>query len=298
MLNKDPGYGLAYYQAVKLDSDVNKVVRAPSFKATTPNPTVPQQYSGNLYPRNMPFKTSLRPPANTFQAQPPPSYPAQPPPHLSSANSYPLRPLQPSIQQHDEIWCFGCGELGHGMSSCPKIMELVSKGVLARDRGGQIMKADGSAIRRIGSETFIDAVEWEKQPQSHLVTINEGFCDDSSTGSEGDSDSDNEKLEIKYEDVYRKEVLDGIYLPPLKRQSARLKKDKENIPALRNEVKAHRPFPRPVQDHITPSPPGITETQTKGPITDKAARVPMARQTPRFNPANEDEIMEDDTNRA
>jgi hypothetical protein len=320
MSNEDPGYGLAYYRAVKLDSDVDKVVRAPSFKATTPNPTVPQQYSGNLYPRNMPYKTSPRPPANTFQAQPPSPYPAQPPPHLSSANSYPLRPPQPGMQRREDIRCFGCGELGHGMSSCPKIMELVSKGVLARDRGGRIMKADGSAIRRIGSETFVDAIEREKQPQSHLVTINDGFCDDSSTGSEGDSDSDNENLEIKYEDVYviqgdryqtyaadktekritakRKEVLDGVYPPPLKRQSARLKKDKENIPALRNEVKAHRPFPRPVQDHILSGPPGITETRSKGPVTDKAAKIPTVKQTQRFNPANDDEIMEDDTSQA
>ena len=90
-------------------------------------------------------------------------------------------------------------------------------------------------------------------------------------------------------------MLDGIYPPPLKRQSARLKKDKENIPTLRNEVKAHRPFPRPMQGHIISGPFGITETRIKGPVTDKAARIPTAKQTQKFNPADNDEIMEDDT---
>jgi hypothetical protein len=199
MSNEDPGYGLAYYRAVKMDSDVERVVRAPSFKAITPS--AQRQYGGITYPR-MPYQSASRPPAQSYQAQPTPPSQVQPPPHLSAANSYPVRPQQGGASRREEMRCFGCGEMGHGMSSCPKIAELVTKGVLARDRGGRLTKADGSAIWRIGNETFVEAVEREKQPRSHLVTINDGLCDDSSIGSDYESDSDDEKLEIEYEDVY------------------------------------------------------------------------------------------------
>ena len=313
MSNEDPGYGLAYYRAVKLDSDVDKVVRAPSFKATSAS--VPQPYGGATYGRTS-YPPASRPPVHAYQTQPAAPPNSQPPPHLSAANAYPLRPPPAGMQRRDGIRCYGCGELGHGMSNCQKIAELINNGTLTRDSNGRIVKRDGSAIQRMGNETFVEAVEREQRPQSHLVTIISEYKSDSSS----DSDSDDENLKIEYEDVYviqgdryqtyaadktekrttakRKEVLDGVYPPPLKRQSARLRKDKENALTSRNEIKAHRPFPRPVLDHIIPDPPGITETRAKGPATDQTVRVPIAKQARRFNPMNDDEIMEDNTTQA
>jgi hypothetical protein len=147
MSNEDPGYGLAYYRAVKLDSDVDRVVRAPSFKATTSS--VPQQYGGATYTRTS-YSPASRPAAHAYQAQPTVPFKSQPPPHLSAANAYPLRPPPAGTQRRDEIRCYGCGELGHGMSNCQKITELINKGTLTRDGSGRIVKSDGSAIRRIG----------------------------------------------------------------------------------------------------------------------------------------------------
>jgi hypothetical protein len=313
MSNDDPGYGLAYYRAVKLDSDVDKVVRAPSFKATSAS--VSQPYGRATYGRTS-YPPASRPPVRAYQTQPAVPPISQPPPHLSAANAYPLRPPPAGMQRRDGIRCYGCGELGHGMSNCQKITELINNGTLTRDSNGRIVKRDGSGIQRIGNETFVEAVEREQRPQSHLVTIISEYNSDSSSNS----DSDDENLKIDYEDVYviqgdryqtyaadktekrttakRKEVLDGVYPPPMKRQSARLRKDKENAPTSRNEIKAHRPFPRPVLDHIVPDPPGITEARAKGPAIDQAIRVPIAKQARRFNPANDDEIMEDDTSQA
>jgi hypothetical protein len=313
MSNEDPGYGLAYYRAVKLDSDVDRVVRAPSFKATTSS--VPQQYGGATYTRTMNYPATSRPPALAYQAQPAAPFKTQPPPHLSAANAYPLRPPQPGTQRRDEIRCYGCGEIGHGMSTCQKIAELVNKGVLTRDGGGRIVKSDGSGIRRIGNETFIEAIDREQRPQSHLVTINNGYHCDSSTESEDDSESDSEAIEIEYEDVYviqgdkyetyaadktekrstakRREVLDGVYPPPLKRQSMRLMKDKENVPLPRNEILSHRPFPRPVKDHIMADPPGNV-APAKRVVQDKSTKIPANKQARRFDPANDAEIIEDE----
>lgn len=73
--------------------------------------------------------------------------------------------------------CFGCGELGHGISRCQKVDELLGNGTLAKDSGGRIIKGDGTYIRRISQEeSVVAAIEHERKaqlPQSNLVLIGE-----------------------------------------------------------------------------------------------------------------------------
>lgn len=203
------------------------------------------------------------------------------------------------------------------MSNCQKITELVNKGTLTRDSSGRIVKSDGSAIQRVGNETFVEAIEREQRPQSHLVTINNAYYGESSTESDEDSESNDESIEIKYDDVYviqgnkydayaadktekrstakRREVLEGVYPPPLKRQSARIRKDKENMHAPRDEVKLNKPFPRPVQDHVKSAPPGMGEVKkVPVPVAEKTTKVPLAKQALRFNPQDDADMIEDE----
>ncbi|TFK77960.1 hypothetical protein K466DRAFT_607483 [Polyporus arcularius HHB13444] len=74
-----------------------------------------------------------------------PSYTAPP---IFSQNSG-IRPLG----------CYGCGEQGHGMNFCPKINELVTKGILKRDNNNKLTFADGSLIQRQRDETFVHAAQ-------------------------------------------------------------------------------------------------------------------------------------------
>jgi hypothetical protein len=303
MSNEDPGYGLTYYRAVKLDSDVNRVVRAPSFRATTQPLT--QTYGNTSYAR--PIMPPPPPRPNPYQNPPVSTFQAQPPPHMSSANSYPIRPPAMGPQRREDMKCYGCGENGHGMSNCQQLINLINQGVLTKDSTGRIIKADGSMIRRIGNESFIEALEREKQPQSHLVTVEELFSSDSSSEIESDEDGPRGTFSIDYEDVYiiqgdkydayaaektekrttakRKEIMDGVYPPPLKRYSERLHKDKENERVPREAVKSVKPIPM-TPKRIKPERAPIVEI-------NESAKIPVAKQAPRYDPDSDAEMIED-----
>jgi hypothetical protein len=74
--------------------------------------------------------------------------------------------------------------VGHGMSTCPQINELINKGILTRDRAGRVIHSNGSAIRRVGDENFLQAYEREARPVTHFITIR--------SDSDTESDSDDE----------------------------------------------------------------------------------------------------------
>jgi len=303
MSNDDPGYGLTFYKAVKLDQDVEKVVRAPSFNI---NQSRPQQFSGTSYQRPITYTSPPRPSVNTFQAQPPP--------HMSAANSYPLRPPPAGISR-DGITCYGCGGKGHGMSTCPKLNEYIQQGVLTRDNAGRVVKKDGSGIRRIGTETFIEAIERERRPQSHLITVNEENSEISEYEDEQESET-HKLFDIQYEDVYaihddryqayaadrgqtsiaakRKEVLDGVYPPPLKRQSERLK-EKENQPAKKLVAKPIRQATKGQKNSTSAQPKIIAKEIPRNDYKNsgRPGGTPIAVQTPRFNPENDEDMIDD-----
>jgi hypothetical protein len=144
----DPQYGYLYFKAIKIDKDVEKVVKRP--------------YIG------VPQGNNSRSPVTAAPGQkrdiPPHMTPQNPP----AADGYIPRP---------PLKCFGCGELGHGISRCQQVDEMIGSGILSKDHGGRIVKGDGTYIRRISQdETLVAAIEREKrnnQPQSNLVIIGE-----------------------------------------------------------------------------------------------------------------------------
>ena len=56
--------------------------------------------------------------------------------------------------------CYGCGEQGHHMNSCPKVTDLVLKGVFKNDGNNKLVFADGSTIQQQHNETILHAVQY------------------------------------------------------------------------------------------------------------------------------------------
>ena len=122
----DPGYGIAYFKAIKLDRDVEKVVKRP--------------LSGNV-------NGNTRVPGFPSRRDPPPHLANQPP----AGGGFDRPPMR----------CYGCGEIGHGMARCDKIAELMQTGVLARDNIGRVVKGDGSYLQRAMDKPYVTAIERE-----------------------------------------------------------------------------------------------------------------------------------------
>jgi hypothetical protein len=280
----DPAYGLAYYRATKLDADISKIVSKPILR---------QAYAP-VQPR---FNTS------TFQqtAQPVMQRPVlNPPPRPAFPLNLPATnrngPMISSAPRGTEIVCFGCGERGHGMMSCSVINELMSKGLLTKDKGGRVVHKDGTPIRRMSGETFIQAYEREARPVSHLITVREN-----DVYYESDNESDSEEAEeyvyaIRGQDAEifeverpakqiatkRKMVMDGVYPPRLKD----LKQGKENAPAKNPEtgrtIRATKNQPSSV---------GVPrEIKKKGGNGDP---IPVDVHEPRYNGNKDNQIIED-----
>jgi hypothetical protein len=286
----DPQYRLAYYRALKLDPDISMIVNGP------------------LVLRNKPQNTS-RPPANIFQqsASPTPrlNIPRQPPP---------VRNAQLPPPKGSDITCFGCSRVGHGMSTCPQINELINKGILTRDRAGRVIHSNGSAIRRVGDENFLQAYEREARPVTHFITIH----NDSDTESDSDDEGyDSQSLrnqnfpedrtvfavrdiqEFNQDEIYaaerpqkqittfRKQRLEGVFPPRLKD----LQSNKENRPSINSETG------RPIRGTKN-NPDTVKRSEQRGdrlPIPKNV--VPVDVEKPRFNGRNDDEIVEDRSKR-
>ncbi|KDQ62219.1 hypothetical protein JAAARDRAFT_122346, partial [Jaapia argillacea MUCL 33604] len=103
----DLAYGVLYYQALKLDPDIKKVIRAPWITNTN------QTYNRTNLPRA----------GNTMGG--------------------PRGPGLCGMTQR----CFGCNETRHMMNGCPKLNELLMKGVITKDEVGRIIMMDGTRIR-------------------------------------------------------------------------------------------------------------------------------------------------------
>lgn len=142
----DPSYGFIYFKAIKLDRDVEKVVRRPSIGNANGN------------------STRGPPPSNQ-------GFQRDPPPHLNSQTAPPSN----EFAQRPPMRCYGCGETGHGLFRCEQINELLKSGVLAKDQMGRIVRGDGTILRRITpDEPFISVIERDRisqAPQTNLVTF-------------------------------------------------------------------------------------------------------------------------------
>jgi len=121
----DPQYGLAYYRAIKLDSDVRQIVTKPVLR-----------FSHASHP--------LRPSAATYQQSSTQGSVILPPPHQNNL---------PPPPRGSKITCYGCGEKGHGMLNCLRILELINKGQLTRDHAGRVVHGNRNPICCIGNGT-------------------------------------------------------------------------------------------------------------------------------------------------
>ncbi|EED81348.1 predicted protein [Postia placenta Mad-698-R] len=280
---EDPDYGVTYLRACRLDPLVASVVRKPLIESTPP-----------MTRPSAPMTSALRGNAQTGTSR-------------------------------AEMKCYGCGKLGHGLSSCPDILGLIDQGIIIRDGiTGRLTMKDGSRIFRGMDEPFTTAIEHQVGPQSHFITAAEApFCakveEAASEESDGDGDDEDEDEDSNTEAVYVmpvkptekiirtawKQAAQGPVVPPVRIQEkvdrAKGDKQKDKPPHMNESVERRlariqgQPAPaisdpkpdrevRPVQPHTT---------------RDSHERVwehqqPVDTSQRNFDPANDDEIMEDD----
>jgi hypothetical protein len=286
----DPQYGIAYYRALKLDPDVSRIVAEPALR----RPCDQRYGSQRRVNYQQPAPQQVRGPT-IYNSQPSPRMQPQPPPRGS------------------EMTCYGCGEIGHGMGRCPSIADLIGKDILAKDSGGRIVYKDGSTIRRLANETYLQAYEREQReqrPKTHLITIaNE------SDDSDLDSDDNDEAFITHYlnatdseesdqEDVFairevgwksmvadrpekkiaarQKMVMDGVYPPKLKD----LAKGKENRPVDAETGRPIRPGKNQAPKASNSKEPVQKQKKTPEPV-------PMEIHKPRYDASKDAQIIED-----
>jgi len=300
----DPGYGFAYFKAIKLDRDVEKVVRRP-LNGTQNQNRLPGQ---NMRRDAPPHMTNAQPQAGGGGFMPRP----------------PMR-------------CFGCGELGHGVTNCQKTNELIHAGVLAHDNAGQIVRGDGTYLHRISlDEPFVTAVERErkaKNPQSNLVTFaepdksyyleeDEKIREDETDGAwirEMDSEGETEHFVYLVDTgrragakAARKKVNDKVYPEPLPPGVAKGKprmnqppRSNENDPGT-SDPSSHRYGTRKnmqgKENTLLENPenikmPSPVNPKPRSPVKDKETipeLVPVTVRQKEWDPEDEDSMIEDE----
>jgi hypothetical protein len=255
----DPVYARTYYKAIKMDPDVVRCVPAPNIQA----PRAPFRNSYNNAPSSRPVVQS------TFNA--------------------PMTPQGP-------LKCFGCGEAGHSIKNCAQISDMINKGVLTRNSFGRLRDKNGQFIPRNAEESFVDAVKRLSEGLSHYIALNspnsENSCSEyyitDSDRNEYDSDMDNDAHVMAAERVpkktttARREVLDGVYMPPPSHS-----KGKENkVPKGPNKTE---PF-----KVRTGGPIEIIRNDSSSPEPFVPQQVPVDVRTPRI--IRDDVVMGDSTN--
>ena len=132
----DPGYAGIYFRACIMHPMVQSLVPPPSIASQQP------------VPRSSP----------SFNV------PRESPPHFE-------RRLQPGYDGQQRV-CYGCGETGHGMFLCPKMMELEGKKVIKRDGRGRWVMLDGSNIlRKDMTESIASAVQQLLSTQTNYIAV-------------------------------------------------------------------------------------------------------------------------------
>lgn len=163
------------------------------------------------------------------------------PPAFRRARAPPRLAEVEEPRRREDMMCFGCGDKGHGLGTCPKINDLVLKGVIVRDYAGKLIMKDGARIMRINQEPFTKAIERMMQPVSNYVALSAGVRFSDLPASDEESDDDQrgtvvypaERSERATRAAARKDAKDKVYPP-----------SKKLVP----EKRAPRPqLPRPVK---------------------------------------------------
>lgn len=164
----DPQYGLVYWKAIKMDSDVRLIVPEPQLRQSVPPPRI-----SNI---DRHLEGSSRP-IPTFRAQ---QFQRQGPPHLSSTFQASQPPPNPTRAPVSQLQCYGCRAPGHTINQCPRINEFIQTNVLIRQANGRLARPDGSWVSRQPNETLVEAVEREQQIsiQSNFISVSNESSDD------------------------------------------------------------------------------------------------------------------------
>lgn len=148
----DPKYASVFWKAIKLDADVRMVVPEPQLRA----PLAEQSYSSRV-----PMPQSRAP---QYQGQSRPQFQRQSPPHQMNA-TYQSQQANPGPPlSRPPMDCYGCHESGHGISQCPRIDSLVAQGAVKRDHNNRLTRSDGSYVKRVLGESFVETIEREIAP--------------------------------------------------------------------------------------------------------------------------------------
>lgn len=284
----DPAYGLAYYQAKKLDPDVVGVIGEPLIG----KPTIPHNEAG--YAPRIPPTARYRPPPGTFNITAQQEGPAV---QQQQFNRPPGPPTNP--YGNSEFICWGCNERGHRIGSCPILNEMLAKGQLMRDRAtGRWLHGNGNWIQKRPGENLLQALRRSDHIQTHYIsTFSESEYE---LDKELDEDRLFEDTNNDIEDIFavqdftfavdrpekqiaakRRQVLDGVYPPRIRDMPG-----KENQPPRNEET-----------GRITRGIKGKAETAANNKPAEnnksKKQPTPIDVNQPRFDGRKDADILED-----
>ncbi|TFK16892.1 hypothetical protein FA15DRAFT_606153 [Coprinopsis marcescibilis] len=152
---EDPKYGHLYYKVMKMDQTglaAKCIYREPPKQIQQP---ITQVYTA--------------PSATTVPVQPPVIQPPMMQPRLMQQQPY--EPFQ---------GCFGCLDLGHHLSECPKMSDLAQRGIVMFDAGSRkYFMTNGQPIFRQRGESLFNAAQWifESTKQAHFLTFSTNVQD-------------------------------------------------------------------------------------------------------------------------
>jgi hypothetical protein len=153
---------------------------------------------------------------------------------LRDHNQEPGSIAQPNMPFNERI-CFGCGEKGHGIPTCPPVNKLISEGKVQHSARGQIIRPDGRSIRRLPEGSILEAfTREEKVPVTHFIKVNNedtssyskckenqesrsAYIEDYVSSDTEDFDSDNSSDGNELSDEKETETDDEAYAFPVER---------------------------------------------------------------------------------
>ncbi|KAF7789824.1 hypothetical protein EIP86_000770, partial [Pleurotus ostreatoroseus] len=123
----DPSYGTLYYRACLANPLVRDIV---------PSPVTGRRRSGSMTRHSQDFER-------------------EPPPHFQRGR----------LTYSSGSRCYGCGGSGHIMEFCPKIKDLLDKGIVKRDDAGRYVMQNSSRIWRRGPDEPLATAAMKQVPR-------------------------------------------------------------------------------------------------------------------------------------
>ncbi|TEB18493.1 hypothetical protein FA13DRAFT_1719855 [Coprinellus micaceus] len=174
----DPAYGHLYYKVLQLDT--TRIAAQCIYRE-------PQRISSAPSYQQPPLQNAM-PPRGSYQA----------------VNAPATQPPAPMMFPQENR-CYGCNAADHMMSNCPKLAELIGKGIIVQDAATRKFTfPNGLRISRFRNESLYDAAMRQVgSPSSNFITYDSESSDDNashqvtythweSDGSNTDTESDSD----------------------------------------------------------------------------------------------------------